>query len=55
MCAGCSEGLDWLVAEAPKYGIRLLLALTNGAIGYGGMYQYVKWAKLSTVEVGFSA
>ena len=43
--------MDWLVSEAPKYGIRLLLSLTNGAIGHGGMQQYVKWANLATVQV----
>lgn len=25
----CSEGLDWLVSEAPKYGVKLMLTLTN--------------------------
>ncbi len=39
-----SNGLDWIVAEAKNYGIRLLLSLTNGDTGFGGMEQYVKWA-----------
>lgn len=25
----CREGLDWLVSEAPKYGVKLMLTLTN--------------------------
>jgi endo-1,4-beta-mannosidase len=33
------------VAEAKNYGIRLLLSLTNGDTGFGGMEQYVKWAR----------
>ena len=39
------NGLDYLVAEAKNYGIRLLLSLTNGDTGFGGMEQYVKWAR----------
>lgn len=39
------------MSEAPKYGVRLLLTLTNGAIGYGGALQYVQWANFSTVQV----
>lgn len=39
----CSEGLDWVVNEARSYGIRLILTLTNGDEGYGGMQQYVDW------------
>ena len=30
----CSEGLDWIISEAPKYGVKLLLTLTNYQIGY---------------------
>lgn len=39
------DGLDYLVAEAKNYGIRLLLSLTNGDTGFGGMEQYVRWAR----------
>jgi hypothetical protein len=46
MCHGAlRNGLDYLVAEAKNYGIRLLLSLTNGDTGFGGMEQYVKWAR----------
>lgn len=37
------NGLEWLVHEAPRYGMRLLLSLTNGDAGFGGMEQYVSW------------
>lgn len=33
------------MAEAKNYGIRLLLSLTNGDTGFGGMEQYVKWSR----------
>ncbi|GIL85341.1 hypothetical protein Vretifemale_13826 [Volvox reticuliferus] len=36
-------GLDWLVQEAGRRGIRLLLALTNYWADYGGMPAYVRW------------
>lgn len=39
------DGLDYLMAEAKNYGIRLLLSLTNGDTGFGGMEQYVRWAR----------
>ncbi len=37
-------GLDWLVAECCKRGLRLLLVLTNYWPDYGGMQQYVRYA-----------
>lgn len=42
-----SDGLDWLISEAPKYGLRLVLVLTDSQDGYGGMRQYVRWAGAS--------
>lgn len=41
----CEEalcGLDWLVAECARRGLRLLLALTNYWADYGGIPQYVR-------------
>ncbi|PNH11553.1 Mannan endo-1,4-beta-mannosidase 8, partial [Tetrabaena socialis] len=37
------RGLDWLLVEAGRRGIRLLLALTNFWPDYGGMAAYVRW------------
>jgi hypothetical protein len=45
----CSEGLDWVVAEAQEYSLKLILVLTDSNAGYGGMEQYVKWASGQTV------
>ncbi|GLC65636.1 hypothetical protein PLESTF_000321400 [Pleodorina starrii] len=36
-------GLDWLIVEAGRRGIRLLLSLTNYWADYGGMPAYVRW------------
>lgn len=43
-----TDGLDWLISEAPKYGLRLVLVLTDSQDGYGGMRQYVQWGAPST-------
>ncbi|CAN1303248.1 Mannan endo-1,4-beta-mannosidase 6 [Linum perenne] len=37
--------LDFVVSEAKKYKIRLILSLTNNWEAYGGKAQYVKWGK----------
>ncbi|KAJ8898891.1 hypothetical protein K2173_008200 [Erythroxylum novogranatense] len=39
------KGLDFVVSEARKYKIRLILSLTNNWDAYGGKAQYVKWGK----------
>ncbi|XP_052178926.1 mannan endo-1,4-beta-mannosidase 2 [Diospyros lotus] len=38
------RGLDHVIVEARKHGIRLLLSLVNNLQAYGGKTQYVKWA-----------
>lgn len=38
------EGLDWLLVECSRRGLRLLLSLTNFWGDYGGMPQYVRCA-----------
>lgn len=38
------RALDWLLVEAARRGLRLLLDLTNYWSAYGGMRQYVAWA-----------
>ncbi|KAG6518209.1 mannan endo-1,4-beta-mannosidase 2-like [Zingiber officinale] len=38
------EALDWVVVEAQRHGIRLLLSLVNNWRRHGGKTQYVKWA-----------
>jgi mannan endo-1,4-beta-mannosidase len=39
------RGLDWVVAEAGRRGLRLVLPLVNYWRDYGGMGQYVAWSR----------
>lgn len=38
------KALDYVIVDARKHGIRLLLSLVNNLKHYGGKAQYVKWA-----------
>jgi len=38
------KALDFIVAKADEYNIKLILTLTNNFPDYGGIPQYVKWA-----------
>ncbi|KAF9610824.1 hypothetical protein IFM89_025190, partial [Coptis chinensis] len=38
------QGLDYVIAEARRHGIKLILSLVNNLQPYGGKTQYVKWA-----------
>ncbi|KAJ6367122.1 hypothetical protein OIU77_003491 [Salix suchowensis] len=39
------KGLDFVVAEARRYGIKLILSLANNYDNFGGKKQYVNWAR----------
>ncbi|KAJ8442548.1 hypothetical protein Cgig2_026490 [Carnegiea gigantea] len=39
------QGLDFVVAEAKKYGIKLVVSFVNNYKDFGGKQQYVEWAK----------
>lgn len=39
------QALDFVVAEARKHGVRLLLTLVNNLPEYGGKSRYVQWAR----------
>lgn len=39
------KGLDFVIAEARRYGIKLILSLANNYESFGGKKQYVNWAK----------
>ncbi|KAH7670756.1 Mannan endo-1,4-beta-mannosidase protein [Dioscorea alata] len=39
------QSLDFVVSEAKRYGIRLILSLANNFKDFGGKAQYVQWAK----------
>ncbi|XP_017697071.1 mannan endo-1,4-beta-mannosidase 8-like isoform X1 [Phoenix dactylifera] len=45
------KALDFVVSEARKYKIRLILSLTNNWEGYGGKAQYVKWGKAAGLNL----
>ncbi|XP_057527626.1 mannan endo-1,4-beta-mannosidase 2-like [Amaranthus tricolor] len=38
------QSLDYVIAEARRNGVRLILSLVNNLQAYGGKTQYVKWA-----------
>ena len=38
-----------MVDQAREYGMRLILTLTNGDPGYGGMPQYANWHGFNSV------
>ncbi|KAG0617680.1 hypothetical protein M758_4G007500 [Ceratodon purpureus] len=39
------RGLDFVVSEAKKFGIRLIMSFVNNYPDYGGRQQYMKWAR----------
>lgn len=45
------QGLDFVISEARKYGVKLILSLVNNYHEYGGKPQYVHWAKNAGVPI----
>lgn len=45
------QGLDFVISEAGKYGIRLILSLSNNWQDFGGKQQYVNWARSAGVYI----
>jgi len=39
------KGLDFVISEARKHGIKLILSLVNNYESFGGKKQYVNWAR----------
>ncbi|XP_058179105.1 mannan endo-1,4-beta-mannosidase 7 [Rhododendron vialii] len=39
------QGLDFVIAEARRFGIKLVLSLVNNYESFGGKKQYVNWAR----------
>jgi mannan endo-1,4-beta-mannosidase len=37
--------LDFLISEAGKYGVQLILSLVNNWNSFGGKSKYVEWAR----------
>ncbi|KAL6658609.1 hypothetical protein ACP70R_004195 [Stipagrostis hirtigluma subsp. patula] len=45
------QGLDFVVWEARRHGVRLILSLVNNYRDFGGRPQYVRWARAAGVGV----
>ncbi|KAH0659023.1 hypothetical protein KY289_027771 [Solanum tuberosum] len=43
-------GLDFVISEARKYGIRLILSFVNNYKDFGGRSQYAQWAKNAGIQ-----
>lgn len=39
------KGLDFVISEAKRHGIKVVLSLVNNYEEYGGKRQYVNWAR----------
>ncbi|KAK1379354.1 hypothetical protein POM88_026098 [Heracleum sosnowskyi] len=48
------KGLDYVIVEARRHRIRLILSLVNNLNAFGGKAQYVRWAKEAGVNVSSS-
>ncbi|KAL8461572.1 hypothetical protein ACS0TY_032888 [Phlomoides rotata] len=48
------KALDYVIVEARKQGIRLILSLVNNLNAYGGKAQYLRWAKEAGINVSSS-
>ncbi|XP_047258392.1 mannan endo-1,4-beta-mannosidase 6 [Capsicum annuum] len=48
------KGLDYIVVEARKHNIRLILSLVNNLKAYGGTAQYIRWAQEAGTNVSTS-
>ncbi|KAI3464261.1 hypothetical protein Pfo_020924 [Paulownia fortunei] len=45
------QGLDFVISEAKKYGIRLILSFVNNYNDFGGKQQYAQWARNAGVKI----
>ncbi|XP_042067897.1 mannan endo-1,4-beta-mannosidase 6-like [Salvia splendens] len=48
------KALDYVLVEARKQGIRVILSLVNNLNAYGGKAQYVRWAREAGINVSSS-
>ncbi|XP_020584642.1 mannan endo-1,4-beta-mannosidase 1-like [Phalaenopsis equestris] len=46
------QGLDFVISEARRYGIWLILSLVNNYENFGGKPQYVQWARNQGESIG---
>ncbi|XP_059295541.1 mannan endo-1,4-beta-mannosidase 5-like [Lycium ferocissimum] len=45
------QGLDFVISEGRKYGIRLILSFVNNYKDFGGRPQYAQWARNAGVQI----
>lgn len=45
------QGLDYVISEAKKYNILLILSFVNNYNDFGGRGQYVQWARNAGVQI----
>ncbi|XP_009779875.1 mannan endo-1,4-beta-mannosidase 1-like [Nicotiana tabacum] len=45
------QGLDFVISEAKKYGVRLILSFVNNWNDFGGKAQYVQWARNAGAQI----
>lgn len=48
----CIQGLDFVLSEARKHGIKMILSLVNSYDSFGGRKQYVQWAREQGQSIG---
>lgn len=48
------QGLDYVIVEARRHQVRLILSLVNNLNAYGGKAQYVRWAQEAGINVSSS-
>ncbi|CAD6341294.1 unnamed protein product [Miscanthus lutarioriparius] len=46
------QGLDFVLSEARKYGIKMILSLVNNYDSFGGRKQYAQWAREQGQTIG---
>ncbi|XP_030523680.1 mannan endo-1,4-beta-mannosidase 5-like [Rhodamnia argentea] len=46
------QGLDFVISEARRSGVRLILSLSNNYHDFGGRPQYAQWARNAGVAIG---
>ncbi|CAN4099997.1 unnamed protein product [Withania somnifera] len=45
------SGLDFVISEAKKYGVRLILSFVNNYNDFGGKAQYAQWARNAGAQI----
>lgn len=49
------QGLDYVIVEARRHRVRLILSLVNNLDAFGGKDQYLRWAQEAGKDVSASS